>query len=150
MAVSRAMRRLLQVLLIQEEACRASMESARAELKRLEFALSRNVERERGARRLVAASATTGEIADRIAGVEEARLAKRITAALESRLAESELAADDRRRAFLDKRIERRQTETIIRESEAQQSVEAERRAQRNLDDWFLSRRINSETARED
>ena len=32
MAVSRAMRRLLQVLEIQEEECRAAMESARAEL----------------------------------------------------------------------------------------------------------------------
>ena len=65
MAVSRAMLRLLQVLKIQEEECRAAMESARAELSRLQQALTRSVERERGGRRLVAASAATGEIADR-------------------------------------------------------------------------------------
>jgi len=82
MAVSRAMRRLLHVLEIQEEECRAAMESARAELKRTGTALTWNVERERGGRRLVAASAATGEIADRIAGIEETRVAKRFALAL--------------------------------------------------------------------
>jgi hypothetical protein len=46
-----------------------------------------------------------------------------------------------RQREFLGKRIERRQTETLIKEAEALESVEAGRRAQRDLDDWFLSRR---------
>ena len=150
MAVSRAMRRLLQVLEIQEEECRAAMELARAELKRLEQALIRSVERERGGRRLVAASAATGEIVDRIAGVEETHVAKRIAAALTPRIAESELAVNTRRREFLGKRIERRQTETIIEEAEALEDVEAGRRAQRDLDDWFLSRRAASGAARGD
>jgi hypothetical protein len=150
MAVSRAMRRLLQVLEIQEEGCRAAMESARAELKRLERALTRSVERERGGRRLVAASAATGEITDRIAGIEETRVAKYIAAALTPRIAEAELAVNTRRREFLGKRIERRQTETLIEEAEALENVEAERRAQRDLDDWFLSRRTTSAEARRD
>jgi len=141
MAVSRAMLRLLQVLKIQEEECRAAMESARAELSRLQQALTRSVERERGGRRLVAASAATGEIADRIAGIEETRVAKRIATALAPRIAESESAVNLRQHEFLDKRIERRQTETLIEEAEALESVEAGRRAQRDLDDWFLSRR---------
>jgi hypothetical protein len=150
MAVSRAMRRLLQVLEIQEEECRAAMESARAELKQLEQALNRNVERERGGRRLVAASAATGEITDRIAGIEETRVAKRIATALAPRIAESELAVSLRQREFLGKRIERRQTETLIEEAEALESVEAGRRAQRDLDDWFLSRRTTSGEAQGD
>ena len=141
MAVSRAMRRLLQVLEIQEEECRAAMESARAELKRLEQALAWSVERERGGRRLVAASAATGEITDRIAGIEETHVAKRIAKALAPRIAESESAVNSRQHEFLGKRIERRQTETLIEEAEALESVEAGRRAQRDLDDWFLSRR---------
>ncbi len=141
MTVSRAMRRLLQVLEIQEEECRAAMESARAELQRLERALTRNVERERGGRRLIAASAATGEIADRIAGIEEGRVAERIAVALTPRIAESESAVNLRRSEFLGKRVERRQTETLIEEAEALESVEAGRRAQRDLDDWFLSRR---------
>ena len=141
MAVSRAMRRLLQVLEIQEEECRAAMESARAELSLLERALSRNLERERGGRRLVAVSATSGEVADRIAGIEETRTAKRVAAVLAPRMREAEAAVNERRSQFLGKRIERRQTETLIEETEALDRVEAERRAQRDLDDWGLSRR---------
>ena len=141
MAVSRAMRRLLQVLEIQEEACRAAMELARAELSRLEQAFTRSVERERGGRRLVAASAVTDEITDRIAGIEEARTAKRMAMALTPRIADAELAAHAREREFLGKRIERRQTETLIEEAEALDKTKARRRAQRDLDAWFLSRR---------
>jgi len=150
MAVSRAMRRLLQVLEIQEEGCRAAMEQARGELKLLEQALTRSRERERGGRRLVAASARTGEITDRIAGEEETHLAKRIAAALAPRIAESESAVNARQDEFLGKRIERRQTETLIKEAEAVENVEAERRAQRDLDDWFRSRPATPGKARGD
>jgi len=141
MAVSRAMRRLLQVLEIQEEECRAALESARAEFRQLEQALTRSVECERGGRRLVAASAVTGEVTDRIAGIEETRTARRIAAVLAPRIAEAELAVHSRRREFLGKRIERRQTETLIEEAKALDKTEAGRRAQRDLDDWFLGRR---------
>ena len=141
MAVSRAMRRLLQVLEIQEEECRAAMETARAELRRLQQALTRSVERQRGGRQMVAASAATGEITDRIAGLEETRAAQRIAAALAPRIAEAEAAMHARRSEFLGKRIERRQTHTLIEEAEARDKIEAGRRAQRDLDEWFLSRR---------
>ncbi len=150
MAVSRAMRRLLQVLEIQEEECRASLESARAELKGLEQALVRSMERGRVGRRLVADSAATSDITDRIAGVEETHLAKRIATALAPRIAESGFAVNTRQREFLGKRIERRQTRTLIEEAEALESVKAGQRAQRNLDDWFLSRRATSREARDD
>lgn len=144
MAVSRAMRRLQQVLEIQESECLAAMESARAELTQLEQNLVRSIARERGGRRLAAASATTGEIVDRIAGIEETRSARRLTAALEPRIAEAQAALDATRREFLSKRVERRQTETLIEEAEAAGKVEAARRAQKNLDDWFLSRRART------
>jgi hypothetical protein len=134
------MRRLLQVLEIQEEECRAAMELARAELERMEQALTQSRERERGGRRLVAASAATGEVTDRIAGLEETRAGKRIAAALAPRIVEAEAEVNERRREFLDKRIERRQTETLIQEAEAEDEIEAGRRAQRELDDWFLTR----------
>ena len=62
MAVSRAMRRLLRVLEIQEEQYRAALASALADLKRLEGAMAATAERDRGGRRLVAASASTGEL----------------------------------------------------------------------------------------
>jgi hypothetical protein len=141
MAVSRAMRRLLQVLEIQEEQCRGAVELARAELRRLEQALTWNVERARSGRRLVSASAATGEVTDRIAGIEETHVAKRVAKALAPRIVESESAVNLRQQEFLGKRIERRQTETLIEEAEALESIEAGRRAQRDLDEWFLSRR---------
>ena len=140
MAVSRAMRRLLQVLKIQEEECHAAMELARAELKLLEQALTSNVERERAGRRLLAASVASGEITDRIAAIEEARVAKHIAAALAPRIVELETAANVRQQEFLGKRIERRQAETLLDEAEAPVRIEARRRAQRDLDDWFRSR----------
>ncbi len=141
MAISCAMRRLLQVLEIEEEECRAAMEQARSELKRLEQALTRSGDRERGGRHLIVASARTGEVTDRIAGLEEARTGLHIAAALAPRVAEAKKGVETRRREFLGKRIERRQTETLIAAAEARDTVEASRRAQRDLDDWFLSRR---------
>jgi len=139
--VSRAMRRLLQVLEIQEEECRAAMELARAEFERLEQALTRGRERERGGRRLIAASAATADATDRIAGLEETRTGKRIAAALAPRIVEAEAVVNERRGEFLGKRIERLQTETLIQEAEAQDRIEAGRSAQRELDGWFLNRR---------
>jgi hypothetical protein len=150
MAVSRAIRRLLQVLKIQEEECRGAMELARAELTRLRQALTGCVERERGGRRLVAASASSGEITDRIAGIEETRVAQRIATALVLRIAEWELVVNARQREFLGKRMERRQTETLIEEAEALENIEAGRRAQKDLDNWFLSRRAAPGEARGD
>ncbi len=140
MPVSRAMRRLLDVLEIQEEEYRTAMVSARIELERFKEALAHSRERERAGRRLVALSATTGEVADRIAGVEESRTARRIAQALAPRLAEAEAAVSARREEFLGKRIERRQTETLIEEAEAQDKIEASRRTQRDLDEWFMGR----------
>lgn len=140
MAVSRAMRRLLEVREIEEELRRGALESATGDLKRLEAALAAAKDRERGGRRLVAASVSTGEVVDRIAGLEETGAARRHAAALKPRIAEMELAVTARRREFLAKRIERRQVETLIRETEAGEAIETGRRAQREVDDWFLSR----------
>ncbi|MGA3130867.1 MAG: hypothetical protein ABSD59_08710 [Terracidiphilus sp.] len=144
MPVSRAMRRLLQVLEIQEEECRAAMELARAEFERLQQALTQSRERERGGRRLVAASAATGEVTDRIAGLEETRAGTRVARALTPRIVEADEVVNERRSEFLGKRIERLQTETLIKEAEAQDRIEAERSAQRELDSWFLNRRDTS------
>ena len=146
MAIPRNMRRLLHVLEIEEEQRRAEMESALGDLHRLERALEAAEEREREGRRLVLASAVTGEIADRLAGLEESRAARRVGAALQPKIAETRAEASARRRDFLTKRIERRQAETVIRRAEAAEATEAGRRGQRVQDEWFLSktRRENS------
>ena len=38
------------------------------------------------------------------------------------------------------KRVERRQAETLIHETEAQEVIESGRRGQQSLDDWYSSR----------
>ena len=38
------------------------------------------------------------------------------------------------------KRVERRQAETLIRESEAQEAIETDRRSQQALDNWYSFR----------
>ena len=138
MAVSRAMRRLVRVLELQEEQCRAALASALADLNRFEGAMAAALDRERGGRRLVAASVSTAELTDRLAGLEETRAAGRFARALAPQIAEAKLAAGARQREFLQKRIERRQADTLIRKTEAEDNIVDGRRAQQGLDDWFL------------
>jgi len=140
MAVSRAMRRLNQVRELEEELSQAALESAVASLRRMELALEAAEERERNGRRQVAASASTGELVDRIAGLEETRAALRHGASLRPRIAEAELEVARRRQVFLAKRMERRQVETLTRKIEARDAVDAGRRTQKDIDGWFLRR----------
>jgi hypothetical protein len=140
MAVSRAMRRLLRVLTLEEEQRQTALESALGELKRLERALEATVQYDRSGRRLVAASAQSGELADRLAGLVETAAAKRKAASLAPRIKRSEQEAAALRDLYLAKRVERRQAETLIHEAEAREAVEAGRRTQQALDDWHLNR----------
>lgn len=51
-----------------------------------------------------------------------------------------------RREDLLQKRVERRQAETLIQESEAQGTIEAERCSQQALDNWYGSRQYRDGT----
>ena len=77
MAVSRALRRLLRIRDLQEEQSRLVLESALGELHRLENAMTATFVRDRQGRSLVQASARTGELPDRLAGLDETRAASR-------------------------------------------------------------------------
>jgi hypothetical protein len=140
MAVSRALRRLLRIRDLEEEQSRLALEAALGELNRLERALTAAAERDRRGRRLVAASAHTGEFTDRLAGLEETRAATRGSAALAARIATSKLNIATLQQKFLEDRVERRQAETLIRETEARDAIESSRRSQQALDDWYSSR----------
>jgi hypothetical protein len=146
MAVSRGLRRLLGIRNIEEEQSRLALESALAELNRLERALAAAAERDLRGRRLVETSARTGELADRLAGLEEGRTASRHAAALAPRIAEAELDVAELRQEFLARRVERRQAETLIQEAEAQDVIEAGRHGQQALDDWYGNRLHREET----
>jgi hypothetical protein len=144
MAVSRPMRRLLRVLHIQEEQSRTALESAVADLDRLEQAQAATEERSRAGRQLVAMSALHGQIVqqlvDRLAGLEETLAASRAAAVLAKYTAEAEERVAARRVEFLERRVERRQAEALVKKTEAADAVKAGRRSQRTLDDWYLNR----------
>jgi flagellar biosynthesis chaperone FliJ len=149
MAVSRALRRLLNIRNIEEEQSRLALESAVGELNRLEGALAATAERERLGRRLVLRSASNGELPDRLAGLEETRAAGCRAAALGPRITEAELHVLGLREEFLARRVERRQAETLIEETEARDALDAGRRGQQSLDDWYGDRMHRTEAEEE-
>jgi hypothetical protein len=138
MAVSHAMRRLLRVLEMQEEQCLAQVEAALADLRQLESALIAADDQDRAGRRMILASAATGEIVNRLAGLEICRTALWRIGMLTLRIAEARQTVNVRRRELLNKRVERRQAETILEKIDAADALEANRKIQRELDDWFL------------
>lgn len=140
MAVSRALRRLLHIRNLEEEQSRLAVESALVELRRLEHALSASVERGRRGRRLITLSARNGELPDRVAGAAEMGIANAHAAALTPWIAEAEGQVSDLRDEFLLRRVERRQAQTLIDETEERDRVDAARRGQQALDDWYGSR----------
>lgn len=140
MAVSRTLKRLLRVLELEEEQCLGVMEEAMAELRRLETALAAAGERSRQARLMVVNSAYSGEFEERLAGLTESAASERLQKALKPHISAAEGFVAEAREAYLAKRIERRQAETLIEEAEAREKVENNRKAQASLDEWYLSK----------
>jgi flagellar biosynthesis chaperone FliJ len=140
MAVSRALRRLLRIRELEEEQGRIALEAAVGEFSRLKNALGATVERGRNGRLLVGSSAVSGEFTDRLAGLEETRAAERLAAALTPRIADADEEVTNLREDYLAKRVERRQAETLIQEAEARDALDADRKSQQALDDWFRNR----------
>jgi hypothetical protein len=139
-AVARTLRRLLRVLELEEEQAKGALEAALGELRRLEQKRLAAGARERRGRGLVVASARSGELADRLAGIEEARVARCAAGLLRERIAAAELQAAARREEYLAKRVQRGQAETLIGEAEAREALESDRRSQQSIDEWILNR----------
>jgi hypothetical protein len=139
-AVSRALRRLLRIRNLEEEQSRIALESAVGDLRRLEHAQAATVERDRRGRRLFDSSVHTGDLPDRLAGLVEQHAADRAQRALSPRILDAEQDVAGLREDYLDKRVERRQAETLVKESEARDALDAERKSQQGLDDWFRNR----------
>lgn len=147
MAISRGLRRLLRIRILQEQTCRLELDSALGELNLLAQALRSSDARDHRGRGLIGSSARTGELADRLSGLEESRIAGRHAAALRPRIANAEEEVAERRQVFLARRVERRQAETLIEEAGARDAVDAGRRAQQAVDDWYGTRRRRSPDA---
>lgn len=140
MAASRTLGRLLHLLELQEEQARRVATEAAAEAHRLHSAQSNAAAREREGRRLVGASARTGAVADRVAGLEEIRIARRVAAMLTPLIEAAEREEERRRQEFLARRTERRQAETLLDAAERSAARAETRRAQQTADDLHLGR----------
>jgi flagellar biosynthesis chaperone FliJ len=140
MAVARVLKRLLRIRGLEEEQSRLALESALGNLHRLQNAQAAIIERDRRGRRLIASSADSGELPDRLAGLQETHSSERIAQALAPRIAGAQKNVTQLREEYLAKRVERRQAETLIEEAQARDALDAGRRSQKALDDWFLNR----------
>jgi hypothetical protein len=141
LAVSRTLLRLQSIREAEERQIRAQMESAQAELRRLEKALMNNFERSRGAQALLASSVRSDEQVDRVAALQELATAERVAKILLPRIAVAETAAGAIRQEFLAKRIERRQVESLLDAANERLAIEAKRKSQTALDDWHNAQR---------
>lgn len=139
MTVANSLRRLLRVLNLEEELHRRELESAQCELTLREQAMTMCGEREPNGRRWLSAGLQNGDMTDRLAGMEEIQTGKRCVAALQPHIDQSAVRVEECRAAFLEKRVERKQVQTVVAAAEAREVVVADRRAQQWLDDWCLS-----------
>lgn len=140
MAVSRVLRRLLRIRQLEEDQGRRALEAAAGDLRRLEQAQAATHRHDRQGRRLVEASVETGELTDRLAGLEEQHAADRWQQSLIPRIQTAEAGVAGLRAEYLARRVERRQVETLAEESKARAEFEAGRRNQQGIDDWFRNR----------
>jgi hypothetical protein len=140
MSVSTAVRRLLLVRGLEETLQRRELQYAQGDLAALELALSAASERQRAGRRLIASAVHSEELCDRLVGMEEVQAGRCSGAVLKPRIHQSALVVEELRNALLDKRVERKQAEALIKAVEAREAIEADRRMQHSLDDWYLTR----------
>jgi hypothetical protein len=141
MSASKTLDRLLRIRALEEEQRRASLESALGELDALRRARATSLETEKQGRARVTASAASAETIDRHAALVEVEAARARSRVLAPRIFAAELETSQRRQAFLDKRVERRQTGTLVEAAEARQTIESDQRSQQAADDWYGARR---------
>jgi hypothetical protein len=139
--ISRGLRRLFELRQIEELQKAALLEAATAELHRLENALEVARTREGNGRALVSRSVMVGEMQDRIFGVEEIATAVRISTVLRSRVHSATEKIQRIRNDFLNKRLDRRQVETLLGSALQREANQAERKMQLALDEWSRLRR---------
>jgi flagellar export protein FliJ len=138
-SIPRSLRRLHELRTAEEEQRKALLQSALGELNRLESVLRSIQSRAMRGRALVRESLRSGSVEARLSGVEEIVGAERLEEVLRARVRTAGAAVQRLSAEFLAKRVERRQTETLLDARVAQQEVEQQRKAQAALDEWFRS-----------
>ena len=150
MSITPGLRRLLRIRELEEEQSRVALETALGELNRLQGLVKKTRQRDWTGRRLIESSARSGNLTDRISGLEEMRAADNLGNALYTKLSAAELEVIQQRERFLSKRVQRRQAEALIKENESRAAMEEELRAQQNLDDAHRTRKMREIDDRKD
>ena len=139
-AISKTLQRLLRVQDLKEDLRRRELGLAQSELAGIERAIAAAGKREQAGRRLAAKGVECTDLQDRLAGAEELNAGRRHASALGPYKEQVIEKTNELRTAFLEARVERRQTETLVATARARESAEADRCAQRDLDDLYLSK----------
>jgi hypothetical protein len=150
MLISPTLRRLLSIRELEEEQSRIALEAAVGEMNRLKIALAGAAQSGQAGRRLVASGVESGNLTDRISGLQEMRAADNLAGALSRKLAIATPEVARQRERFLATRIQRRQAESLIKQSESLAEVEERRRNQRDLDDGHRARSKHKRENRDD
>lgn len=141
MPVSQTLQRLLRIRHLEEEQRRQELATAMGKLNILESALACSAARSREARKLAEGGMTSGNLIDRQAGMVESRNALHCAATLQRWISASRKQVEQVRGEWLNKRVERKQTETLVDAEHAQRVAEATRQVQQSLDQSHLARR---------
>ncbi len=142
---ARLSERMVRLRQMEEGESRRALDLGLRELAQLENAWRAAQHRERAGRSLVARSATSGEIADRIAGLEESRSGSRRAAALALRIRVAEETVASLRQDYQSRRTSRLQAETLAEAERARETAAGLRRSQQALDDWYLNRKRSND-----
>ncbi len=139
---STSLQRLLTIRRAEEGCSQSEMERAVREQQHLEAAQATAQERRRCASALVSSSAQTGELMDRVAGLQEMKTSDRLRRMFREKIDEARMDTQHKRQELLARRLARRQVETLIDAKLAQSKVDSTRKTQSALDDWHRSQRV--------
>lgn len=150
MPISSSLRRLLRIRELEEEQNRLALESVLGEMNRLKAVLTEAALSRQEGRRLLVSSVQSGNLTDRVAGIQEIRAADNLTGALSKRLATVASEVARLRERFLATRVQRSQAVSLIKVSEDRAEIEEERRNQQDLDDLHRMRAKRKSEDRDD
>ena len=133
--------RLLRLRELEEDQARLAFEVAAEARQRVVEERKRATERLRDGRDIFLLEAGSADTSRRAGGLAQLEQARRLQARIEPRLAAADAELARQRQEFLNRRIDREQVETLSAEARRAKEIEAGRRAQQMLDDWY-GRRI--------
>jgi len=137
MAVRRVLTRLLRLRELEEEQSRIQLESAVGERDRVQEDLARAAEYLTQGRQSFTAGIANRDALGRTGAALETEQARQQRHRILPQLRAAEAEVTRQREEYLLRRTDRQQVETLVENEKKMAAVEAARRAQQMLDDWY-------------